>query len=136
MLCKIIIYFIILDVEGLVRSFMKKTTDEYNTTVWECVQCGKVSKISTNLKDPIEANHIENMQLECPCCMKIFKSRPSLRKHMRLHRELQWTYNLWKYEKCLLKGKRFNIIKKFVASLFILTYEAEVILKLATFSIA
>jgi len=76
------------DVETLVRSFMKKTTDEFNTTVWQCVQCGKVSKFSTNLKDHIEANHIEGLQFECAQCRKIFKSRPSLRTHMRLHKSL------------------------------------------------
>jgi len=73
------------DVENLVKSFMKKTTDEFNATVWQCVQCGKVSKVSTNLKDHIEANHIEGLQFECHHCLKIFKTRPSLRTHMRLH---------------------------------------------------
>jgi len=74
------------DVESLVQSFMKKTTDEFNTSVWQCLQCGKVSKVSTNLKDHIEANHIEGLQFECSKCLKIFKSRPSLRTHMRLHK--------------------------------------------------
>ena len=79
-------FFILLDVESLVQSFMKKTTDEFNTTVWQCVQCGKVSRVSTNLKDHIEAKHIEGLQFECTQCLKIFKSRPSLRTHMRLHK--------------------------------------------------
>eukprot|EP00092_Neocalanus_flemingeri_P033748 GFUD01036693.1.p1 GENE.GFUD01036693.1~~GFUD01036693.1.p1 ORF type:complete len:350 (+),score=84.02 GFUD01036693.1:85-1134(+) len=74
------------DVESLVKSFMKKTVDEVNKTVWECVQCGKVSKFSTNIKDHIEANHIEGMQFECHYCLKIFKSRPSLRTHTRMHK--------------------------------------------------
>jgi len=74
------------DVESLVRSFMKKTMDEFNTTVWQCLQCGKVSKFPTNIKDHIEANHIEGLQFECAQCRKIFKSRPSLRTHMRLHK--------------------------------------------------
>jgi len=74
------------DVESLVQSYMKKTTDEFNGSVWQCLQCGKVSKVSTNLKDHIESNHLEGLQFECSQCSKIFKSRPSLRTHMRLHK--------------------------------------------------
>ena len=78
------IYF--LDVESLVKSYMRKTSDEYNSAVWECLQCGKTTKISTNLKDHIEANHIPGLEFECPQCFKILKSRACLRLHMRIHK--------------------------------------------------
>jgi len=74
------------DVESVVKSFMRKTTDEHNSTVWECLQCGKFTKVSTNMKDHIEANHIEGLQFECPKCFKILKSRACLRLHLRNHK--------------------------------------------------
>jgi len=74
------------DVERVVKSYMRKTTDEYNSPVWECLQCGKITKQSTNLKDHIEANHIPGLQFECPTCLKISKTRACLRLHMRVHK--------------------------------------------------
>jgi len=74
------------DIEALVQSFMTKTVDVDNSSIWQCVQCGKTSKFSTNLKDHIEAHHLENLQIGCSICSKIFKSRGSLRFHMRSHK--------------------------------------------------
>ena len=70
------------------KSFMKKTVDFDNSTVWQCVQCGKTSKVSTNLKDHIEANHLGSLQVECSVCAKLFKSRGSLRQHIRTSHRL------------------------------------------------
>ena len=47
---------------------MRKTEDHSNYPVWECLQCGKITKQSTNMKDHIEANHIPGLQFECPKC--------------------------------------------------------------------
>jgi len=74
------------DIESVVKSFMKKTIDEYNSPAWECLQCGKMTKQSTNMKDHIEANHIPGLQFECPTCYKISKTRACLRLHMRVHK--------------------------------------------------
>jgi len=79
---------LILDIEALVKSFMKKTVDFDNSTLWQCVQCGKTSKVSTNLKDHIEANHLGSLQIECSVCGKLFKSRGSLRQHIRTSHRL------------------------------------------------
>ena len=68
---------------------MTKTLDVDNSSVWQCVQCGKTSKFSTNLKDHIEAHHLENLKIGCSICSKIFKSRGSLRFHMRSHKVWQ-----------------------------------------------
>ena len=77
------------DIEALVQSIMTKTIDVDNSSIWQCVQCGKTSKFSTNLKDHIEAHHLENLQIGCSICSKIFKSRGSLRFHMRSHKVWQ-----------------------------------------------
>jgi len=74
------------DIEALVKSYMKKTRDVDNTFVWECLQCGKTSRVSTNLKDHIEARHLDSLQIGCRICGKIFKSRGSLRAHLRSHK--------------------------------------------------
>ena len=76
----------VLDIESVVKSFMKKTIDEYSSPAWECLQCGKITKQSTNMKDHIEANHIPGLQFECPTCYKISKTRACLRLHMRVHK--------------------------------------------------
>ena len=73
----------ILEIEALVQSYMKKTVDFDETHVWQCLECGKTSRVSTNLKDHIEANHLGNLQIECKICKKVFKSRGSLRAHIR-----------------------------------------------------
>jgi len=74
------------DIESVVKTFMKKTVDEFNSPAWGCLQCGKVTKQSTNMKDHIEANHIPGLQFECPTCYKISKTRACLRLHMRVHK--------------------------------------------------
>jgi len=71
------------DIEALVQSYMKKTVDSDCSYVWQCIECGKTSRVSTNLKDHIEANHLGNLQIECNMCAKMFKSRGSLRAHVR-----------------------------------------------------
>jgi len=71
------------DIEALVQSYMKKTVDSDCSYVWQCIECGKTSRVSTNLKDHIEANHLGNLQIECSMCAKMFKSRGSLRAHVR-----------------------------------------------------
>ena len=52
-------------IEDLVQSFMKKTVDVDNSSIWQCIQCGKTSKFSTNIKDHVEAHHIDSLQIEC-----------------------------------------------------------------------
>ena len=57
------------------------TNNDYNYPVLECLECGKIAKQSTDMKDHIEANHISCLQFECPKCHKMSKTRPCLRMH-------------------------------------------------------
>ena len=45
-----------------------------------CKVCGKEGK-SVNIRDHIEANHLEGVSLPCNVCEKAFRSRMMLRKH-------------------------------------------------------
>jgi hypothetical protein len=45
-----------------------------------CQVCGKEGQVS-NIKDHIEANHIDGISLPCNTCGKIFRSRNALRQH-------------------------------------------------------
>ena len=47
-----------------------------------CKICGKEDK-SNNIKDHIEANHIEGIAIPCNFCNKTFRSRNGLRQHNR-----------------------------------------------------
>ena len=47
-----------------------------------CKVCGKEGQWVA-IRDHIEANHLEGLSLPCNLCDKIFRSRLSLRKHMR-----------------------------------------------------
>ena len=49
-----------------------------------CKVCGKEGK-SDNIKNHIEANHLEGFVIPCNHCAKSFRSRNSLRLHMRQH---------------------------------------------------
>jgi len=71
------------DVDALLASYMQKITDENLVHMWQCTECGKTSRYITNLKDHVEANHLEGLTYSCPVCQKISKSRQSLRAHMK-----------------------------------------------------
>ena len=53
--------------------------------VYVCQVCGKEAT-RTNIKDHIEANHLEGITSPCSLCEKTFRSRGSLRHHMRNHK--------------------------------------------------
>ena len=66
---------------------MRKTKNEFNSPAWQCVKCLKMysSGQSTNLKDHIEANHIEGLEFPCPSCSHVAKSSKRLTQHMKTH---------------------------------------------------
>ena len=70
------------NVDQLLEPFMAKVMDENNVPVWQCNECGKISKYITNLKGHIEANHLQGLKFNCLYCEKVFKSRGSLRNHV------------------------------------------------------
>ena len=49
-----------------------------------CTVCGKEGN-GRDIKDHIEANHLEGVSLSCNCCEKTFRTRSALRSHSRLH---------------------------------------------------
>ena len=49
-----------------------------------CQVCGKEG-LKWNIKDHIEANHLEGISIPCSFCEKSFRSRNSLRNHVKAH---------------------------------------------------
>ena len=50
-------------------------------SVYTCNVCAKEGTAFTNIRDHIEANHIQGISLPCNFCEKKFRSRASLRMH-------------------------------------------------------
>ena len=50
-----------------------------------CTVCGKEGS-RTNIKDHIEAAHLEGIVIPCNICEKSFRSRSALRHHIRQHK--------------------------------------------------
>ena len=77
--------------EGLeerVISMMEKSRQHFDNgkqPAYICKVCGKEARIK-DMKDHIEANHLEGLAIPCNFCEKTFRSRDSLRKHMRKHK--------------------------------------------------
>ena len=71
------------DVDAVLSDYMQKIVDENQAQLWQCLQCGKTSSYITNIKDHIEAKHLEGYQFQCPECPKIVKTRASIRVHMK-----------------------------------------------------
>jgi len=82
------------DVDEVLADYMKKVVDENQAQLWQCVECGKTSCYITNIKDHIEAKHLEGFQFQCPECPKIVKTRASIRVHMKSAHNLSSKY--WK----------------------------------------
>ena len=52
---------------------------------WGCTVCGKTSKVSSNIRQHIEAHHIEGMGHPCDQCGKVSRSRHALARHIFMH---------------------------------------------------
>ena len=73
------------DLEERVKSMMEKsqkTIANGRQKAFICKVCGK-EDLTNNIKDHIEANHLEGIALPCNHCEKTFRCRNSLRKHMQ-----------------------------------------------------
>ena len=46
-----------------------------------CNLCGKSAKQKIHIKNHIEAKHLEGIEIPCPICGKIFRSRHNLSLH-------------------------------------------------------
>ena len=58
-----------------------------------CTVCGKEGR-SSNIKDHIEANHLEGVSLPCNYCQKTFRSRNALRQHNTEKHKTQFKLSL------------------------------------------
>ena len=71
------------ELDAKIKSMMEKGSNVIsNQRAIICQVCGKEGTF-TNIKDHIEANHLEGLILPCSLCEKICKSRNSLRMHKR-----------------------------------------------------
>jgi uncharacterized C2H2 Zn-finger protein len=50
---------------------------------WACSECGKTSTWKSDLTRHVEARHVVTDGVGCAQCHKIFKTRDSLRKHVK-----------------------------------------------------
>ena len=71
-----------------VKSMMDKSENKiangpYQTTAYQCKVCGKEG-LGRNIKDHIEANHLEGIFIPCNFCSRTFRSRNGWRQHKRI----------------------------------------------------
>jgi len=77
--------------EEMLRSMMEKVDQGSLGSFIQCIVCKRSYKSAqtTNLKNHIEAKHIDNVRFTCCVCGGIFSSRASFRTHSRnFHKEI------------------------------------------------
>ena len=77
------------ELEERVKSMMEKSHNKLANGLQFavlCKVCGKEGH-GRNIKDHIEANHLEGVIIPCNLCDKTFRSRNSLRQHWRKHQK-------------------------------------------------
>ena len=77
--------------EEMLRSMMEKVDQGSFGSFIQCIVCKRSYKSAqtTNLKNHIEAKHIDNVRFTCSVCGGIFSSRASFRTHSRnFHKEI------------------------------------------------
>ena len=78
----------IVELEEKVKSMMEKSENRIAngpnswTPAHRCKVCGKEG-LGRNIKDHIEANHLDGVSIPCHICEKTFRSRNALRIHTR-----------------------------------------------------
>ena len=71
------------ELEERVKSMMEKSPNKYangQQLAHRCKVCGKEG-MGANVKDHIEANHLEGIIIPCNLCDKTFRSRAGFRQH-------------------------------------------------------
>ena len=78
------------ELEERVKSMMEKSRNKTANGLQladRCKVCGKEGW-SRNIKDHIEANHLEGIAIPCNLCDKTFRSRNGFRQHKRQHQQI------------------------------------------------
>ncbi len=65
------------NLDGKVNQYVERREDGF----FYCKICGKSAKQKIVVKNHIEAKHLEGIEIPCPICGKIFRSRHSLIQH-------------------------------------------------------
>ena len=79
-----------INVSELILSKMSSFLSEGGTT-WQCNECFYSSKFKTNVREHIEAKHVESDGFYCPQCEKICPNKKSLRNHIyKFHKQNWW----------------------------------------------
>jgi len=74
------------ELDDKVKSMMTKSQNIKNGRKADiCTVCGKEG-MGKDIMDHIEANHLEGVSLPCTYCEKTFRSRHTLRNHIRNHK--------------------------------------------------
>ena len=76
------------ELEERVKSMMEKSENKIASGLqlaYRCKVCGKEGH-GRNIKDHIEANHLEGIAIPCNHCEKTFRSRNSFKLHNRQHK--------------------------------------------------
>ena len=74
------------ELEERIKEMMERSEakEEGRRILTLCKVCGKEAK-ARDIKDHIEAKHLEGIVLPCNLCEKIFRTRNALRHHKRMH---------------------------------------------------
>ena len=65
------------NLDAKVNQYVERSEDG----LFYCNLCGNSAKQKIVVKDHIEAKHLEGIEIPCPICGKIFRSRNRLRHH-------------------------------------------------------
>ena len=74
------------ELENQTNSMIVKISNKINgKQLYKCTLCGKESDVKTNIKNHIEAKHLEGISIPCNLCEKTFRSRNSLANHNHVY---------------------------------------------------
>ena len=79
------------ELEQRVQSMMEKSQNDYANGHQKadiCKECGKEG-MGSNIKEHIEANHLEGIIVPCNLCEKTFRYRNGLRKHKTIEQSVE-----------------------------------------------
>ena len=72
------------ELDEKIKTMFAKSKHDGNR-IYICKVCQKESKYNNNMRDHIEANHIQGTSLPCAICEKIFRSDANLKMHIQCH---------------------------------------------------